>query len=51
VDKVADSCGDNDGLIGGNPAEAASVEVIKMGMSDENEVDGGKVVVGQPGVA
>ena len=51
MDKVADSCGDNDGLIGGNPAEAASVEMIKMGMSDENEVDGGKVVVGESSVA
>ena len=49
--KVANSSGNDNGLIGGNPAEAASVEVIKMGMSDENEVDGGKVVVGQPGVA
>lgn len=49
--KVADSSGYDNGLIGGNPAEAASVEMIKMGMSDENEVDGGKVVVGQPGVA
>ncbi len=49
--KVADSSGHDNGLIGGNPAEAASVEMIKMGMSDENEVDGGKVVVVQPGVA
>ena len=49
--KVADSSGNDNGLIGGNPAEAASVEMIKMGMSDENEVDGGKVVVGESSVA
>lgn len=49
--KVADSSGHDNGLISGNPAEAASVEMIKMGMRDEDEVDGRKVVVGQPGVA
>ncbi len=49
--KVTNSSGHDNGLIGGNPAEAASVEVIKMGMSDENEVDGGKVVVGEASVA
>ena len=49
--KVANSSGHDNGLIGGNPAEAASVEMIKMGMSDENEVDGGKVVVSEPSVA
>ena len=51
MDKVADSSGHDNGLIGGNPAEAASVEMIKMGVRDENEVDGGKVVVGESGVA
>jgi len=51
VHKVANSSGYDNGLIGGNPAEAPSVEMIKMGMSDENEVDGGKMVVGESGVA
>ncbi len=51
MNKVADSSGHDNGLISGNPAEAASVEMIKMGMSDENEVDGGKVVVGESSVA
>ena len=50
MDKVADSSGHDNGLIGGNPAEAASVEMIKMGMGDENKVDGGKVVVGESSV-
>ncbi len=49
--KVANSSGYDNGLIGGNPAEAPSVEMIKMGMSDENEVDGGKMVMGESGVA
>jgi hypothetical protein len=51
VHKVTNSSGNDNGLIGGNPAEAASVEMIEMGMSDENEVDGGKVVVGESSVA
>ena len=51
MDKVTDSSGHDNGLISSNPAEAAAVEVIKMGMSDENEVDGGKVVVGESSVA
>jgi hypothetical protein len=38
-------------LISGNPAEAATVEMIKMGVRDENEVDGGKVVVRESSVA
>ena len=49
--KVANSSGYDNGLIGGNLAEAPSVEMIKMGMRDENEVDGGKMVVGESGVA
>ena len=46
MNKVANSSGHDNGLIGGNPAEAATVEMIKMGVGNENEVDGGKVVVG-----
>ncbi len=51
MNKVADSSGHDNGLIGGNSAEAASVEMIKMGVGDENKVDGGKVVVGESSVA
>ena len=51
MNKVANSSGHDNGLIGGNPAEAATVEMIKMGVGDENEVDGGKVVVGESSVA
>ena len=51
MNKVANSSGHDNGLIGGNPAEAATVEMIKMGVGDENKVDGGKVVVGESSVA
>lgn len=51
MDKVADSCGDNDGLIRGNLAEAFAVQVIEMGMGNEYKIDGGKVVVGEACVA
>ena len=51
MNKVANSSGHDNGLIGGNPAEAASVEMIKMGVGDENKVDGRKVVVGESSVA
>jgi hypothetical protein len=50
VNKVANSSGHDNGLISGNPAEAASVEMVKMGVRDENKVDGGKVVVGESSV-
>ena len=51
MNKVANSSGHDNGLISGNPAEAASVEMVKMGVRDENKVDGGKVVVGESSVA
>jgi len=44
VDEVADGEGDDDGLIGSDSAEGAAVEVIEMGVGDENEVDAGEVV-------
>ena len=50
MNKVANSSGHDNGLISGNPAEAASVEMVKMGVRDENKVDGGKVVVGESSV-
>jgi len=50
VDKVAHPVGYYDGLIGGNAAKAFAVEVVKMGVGDEDEVDIGKMVVGEAGV-
>lgn len=51
VDEVGDTRGDDDGLIGGNFAKAAAVEMIKVGVGYEHKVDGGKMVVKEAGVA
>ncbi len=47
VDEVAHAGGDNDGLIGSNLPQASTVKVIKVGVSNENEVDRGEVMVGK----
>lgn len=45
VDEISHARRNDDGLVGGDFAEAAAMEVIKMGMGDEDEIDGGEVVV------
>lgn len=47
MDEVAHAGGDNDGLIGSNLPQASTVKVIKVGVSNENEVDRGEVMVGK----
>jgi hypothetical protein len=43
VDEATDMLGDGDRLIAGDCAKRAAVEMIKMGMSDQNQVDRGQV--------
>ena len=51
VHEIADSGGNDNGLIGGDPTEAPPVEMVEMGVGDENQIDRGEVMVGESGVA
>jgi hypothetical protein len=51
VNQVAYARGDHNGLVGGNLAQAFAVEMVEVGVSDENQVDIGQVVVGQARMA
>ena len=44
VHEIANAYGDDNRLIGGNAAQRAPVEVIKMGMGDQDKVDVGQMM-------
>jgi hypothetical protein len=44
ADEFTDACGDDDGLALADAAEAAEVEVVEVGVADEDGVDGWEVV-------
>ena len=48
VDQVSYACGYNNGLVGRDAAKAFAVEVIEMGVGDQDEINVGKVMMGQP---
>ena len=43
VDEATDMLGNGDRLVAGDSAKRAAVQMIEMGMSDQNQVDRGKV--------
>ncbi len=47
VNKIANSGGNDNGLVGGDSSEAAPVEVVKVGVGDENQIDRGEVMMGK----
>ena len=51
VHEIADSVGYDNGLVGGDAAEAPSVEMIEVGVGDENQINRGEVMVGKSGMA
>jgi hypothetical protein len=44
ADEIADALGDDDGLALADAAEAAEVEVVEVGVADEDGVDGREVI-------
>lgn len=44
VHEIADMFGNDDGLVRGDGAEGSAVEVVEMGVGDENEINRGEVV-------
>ena len=48
--EIADSGGNDDGLVGGDSPEAPPVEMVEVGVGDENQIDRGEVVVGKSGM-
>ncbi len=42
--------GDDDGLVAGDGLQGATVEVVEVGVGDEDEIDGGEVVKLEAGV-
>jgi len=51
VHEIADSVWNNNGLVGGDSAQATPVEVVEVGVGDENQIDRGEVMVGKTGMA
>jgi uncharacterized protein YpmB len=51
ADEIADALGDDDGLALTDAAEPAEVEVIEVGVADEDGVDGWEVVDFETGMA
>ena len=51
ADEIADAFGDNDGLALADAAEAAEVEVVEVGVADEDGVDGREVIDFEAGMA
>jgi hypothetical protein len=43
MNEIADMLGHGDGLVAGNGAQRAPVEVIEMRVSNQNEIDGGEI--------
>jgi len=50
VHEIADTGGTDNGLVGGDSAEAAPVEVVEVGVGDEDQIDRGEVMVGKTGM-
>jgi hypothetical protein len=50
VDEVTHAVRHHDGLIGGDLSKTSAIQVVKMGMGDEDEVDVGQMVMRQAGV-
>jgi hypothetical protein len=46
VHEIADSGGNDDGLVGGDSPEAPPVEMVEVGVSNENQIDIRQVMVG-----
>ena len=51
VHEIADTGGNDNGLIGGDSTQAPPVEMVEMGVGDENQIDRGEVMMGESGMA
>lgn len=51
VDQIANTVRDDNGLVGGNPAQTLAVEMIEMGVGDKNQVDVGQMMMRETGMA
>ena len=50
VYEIANSGGNDNGLVGGDSPEAPPVEMVEVGVGDENQIDRGEVMVGKSGM-
>jgi len=51
VHEIPNSGWNDNGLVGGDSAQATPVEVVEVGVGDENQIDRGEVMVGKSGMA
>ena len=51
VHKIADSIGNDNGLVGGDSAEAPPIEMVEVGVGDEDQIDRWEVMVGKSSMA
>jgi len=49
--EIADSGGNDDGLVGGDSPEAPPVEMVEVGVGDEHQINVGQMVMCQAGMA
>lgn len=50
MNKIPNARGNHNRLVGGNPTEASAVQVIKMSVGDQNQINVGQMMMGETGM-